>query len=115
MSRREFSPDVRHAAFVRAGFRCEKCESKERLELHHIGNRQDRSAFNAMVLCVRCHAKLHADRRALWWTTTICGLHQNGVGRATIDRKSLISGGYLGPDAPPSGRGARYHRGFLER
>jgi hypothetical protein len=34
-----------------------------RLELHHIGNRQDRSAFNAMVLCTLCHAKLHADPR----------------------------------------------------
>jgi 5-methylcytosine-specific restriction endonuclease McrA len=63
MSRREFSPDVRHAALVRAGYRCEKCGSRGPLELHHIGNRQDRSAFNAMVLCVRCHAKLHAARR----------------------------------------------------
>jgi hypothetical protein len=61
--RREFGPDVRHAALVRAGYCCEKCGSRERLELHHIGNRQDRSAFNAMVLCVVCHAKLHADRR----------------------------------------------------
>jgi len=62
-TRREFSSDVRHAALVRAAYRCEKCESKGPLELHHIGNRQDRSAFNAMVLCVHCHAKLHADRR----------------------------------------------------
>jgi len=61
--RREFSSDVRHAALVRAGYRCEKCGSRGPLELHHIGNRQDRSAFNAMVLCVLCHAKLHADRR----------------------------------------------------
>jgi hypothetical protein len=52
LTRREFKPAVRHAALVRAGFRCEKCGSRERLELHHIGNRQDRSGFNAMVLCV---------------------------------------------------------------
>jgi hypothetical protein len=57
--RREFSSDVRHAALVRAGYRCEKCGSRGPFELHHIGNRQDRSAFNAMVLCARCHAKLH--------------------------------------------------------
>lgn len=61
--RREFSSAVRHAALVRARYRCEKCESREQLEIHHIGDRQDHSAFNAMVLCVRCHAMLHADRR----------------------------------------------------
>jgi hypothetical protein len=61
--RREFRPTVRRAALARAGYRCEQCGSRECLELHHIGNRQDRSAFNAMVLCVLCHAKLHADRR----------------------------------------------------
>ena len=59
----EFTSAVRHVALARAGYRCERCESREQLELHHIGNRQDRSAFNALVLCVRCHAKLHADRR----------------------------------------------------
>jgi len=63
MNRRKFSSAVRHAALVRAGYRCEKCGSKGLLELHHIGNRQDRSVFNAMALCVLCHAKLHADRR----------------------------------------------------
>src|SRR6516164_4872788 len=89
--RREFRPAVRQAALVRAGYRCELCGSRERLELHHIGNRQDRSAFNAMVLCVRCHAKLHAvasvwelgtivpdspgaaacrSSQPLWWTAT---------------------------------------------
>jgi len=63
MNRREFHPQVRRAALVRAYFRCEQCGSRERLEPHHIGNRQDRSAFNAMVLCVCCHTTLHADRR----------------------------------------------------
>jgi hypothetical protein len=87
MTRREFSPDVRHAALVRAGYRCEKCESKEQLELHHIGSRQDQSAFNAMVLCTRCHARLHADRRQRFWTCIIKRPRRklaHGVGRAHL-------------------------------
>jgi len=63
MNRRKFSSAIRHAALVRADYRCEKCGSKGPLELHYIGNRQNHSAFNAMPLCVLCHAKLHADRR----------------------------------------------------
>jgi hypothetical protein len=63
VTRREFRPAVRQAALARTYYRCEQCGSRERLELHHVGNRQDRSGFNAMVLCVVCHAKLHADRR----------------------------------------------------
>jgi hypothetical protein len=53
---------VRRVVLARAGYRCEQCGLRERLEFHHIGNRQDRSAFNAMVLCVRCHAKLQLRR-----------------------------------------------------
>jgi hypothetical protein len=33
--RREFSPDVRLAALQRAYYRCERCESRKDLELHH--------------------------------------------------------------------------------
>jgi DNA-directed RNA polymerase subunit RPC12/RpoP len=62
--RREFSQVVRRVVLARAGYRCEQCGLRERLEFHHIGNRQDRSAFNAMVLCVRCHAKLQQTAAA---------------------------------------------------
>ena len=65
-----FRPAVRRAALARAYYRCEQCGSRERLELHHIGNRQDRSAFNAMVLCVRCHAKASAVA-SVWELGTI--------------------------------------------
>jgi hypothetical protein len=44
--------------------RCEICASKLELELHHIGNRQDRSLFNCKVLCAGCHRRLHARARA---------------------------------------------------
>jgi 5-methylcytosine-specific restriction endonuclease McrA len=61
--RHEFSPVVRRIAMARARYRCERCGDTEQLEVHHIGNRQDRSAFNAQVLCAECHGKEHYWRR----------------------------------------------------
>jgi 5-methylcytosine-specific restriction endonuclease McrA len=61
--RYEFSDVVRKAALARARYRCERCGEFEQLEVHHIGNRQDRSLFNAQVLCVPCHDKEHSARR----------------------------------------------------
>jgi 5-methylcytosine-specific restriction endonuclease McrA len=63
--RYEFGPVVRRAALKRARYRCERCGEQEQLEVHHIGNRQDRSLFNAQVLCVPCHSKEHRERRLL--------------------------------------------------
>jgi hypothetical protein len=62
--RREFSPAVRQAALARAYHRCERCESKSQLELHHRGHAGDRSGFNCEVLCVRCHRDEHHHRCA---------------------------------------------------
>ena len=53
MVRSEFSPAVRQQAKHRAKYRCERCGAKADLELHHIGARMDRSAFNCQVLCRR--------------------------------------------------------------
>lgn len=63
MMRREFSPSVRQAALVRAKSRCERCESKETLQLHHIGDPSDSSLFNAQVLCMTCHDEEHTRRK----------------------------------------------------
>ena len=88
VTRREFRPAVRQAALARAYYRCEQCGSRERLELHHIGNRQDRSAFNAMVLCVRCHAKASAVA-SVWELGTIVPA---SPGAAAYDRRNRFGG-----------------------
>jgi len=70
--RREFSAAVRRKAFVRAGWRCERCGRRYPLELHHVGGHLDQSLFNAQVLCVPCHTKLHQAenaRRHMGWRT----------------------------------------------
>jgi hypothetical protein len=59
--RREFSLAVRQTALERAGFRCQQCGERERLELHHVGHRSDRSAFNCQVLCASCHRSYHRE------------------------------------------------------
>ena len=61
--RREFSKDVRAMAFTRAKDRCERCGSRNELELHHIGDHGDASLFNSMVLCCICHAAEHLMRK----------------------------------------------------
>jgi 5-methylcytosine-specific restriction endonuclease McrA len=61
--RREFSPSVRGLAFLRAKHRCERCGSKEYLQLHHIGHPSDNSLFNAQVLCEACHSSEHMLRK----------------------------------------------------
>lgn len=61
IGRREFSPAVRQAALQRAYYRCEACGhrgDRDALELHHR-SRGDRSAFAAVVLCIRCHRLFH--------------------------------------------------------
>jgi 5-methylcytosine-specific restriction endonuclease McrA len=58
--RPEFTQAVRDAALRRARYRCESCGRKGDLELHHVGNRADRSGFNAEVLCSACHSARHS-------------------------------------------------------
>jgi len=60
--RREFSATVRTMALVRAKYRCEWCDAREQLQLHHIGSAVDSSLFNAQVLCERCHTDEHKRR-----------------------------------------------------
>lgn len=70
--RREFGVAVRIKAFRRAGFCCERCGTRYPLELYHIGGHVDRSLFNAQVLCVACHTKIHQSenaRRRMGWRT----------------------------------------------
>jgi 5-methylcytosine-specific restriction endonuclease McrA len=70
--RRDFSAAVRRKAFMRAKFRCERCGARYPLELHHVGGHLDRSLFNAQVLCVECHTKIHQAenaRRRMGWRT----------------------------------------------
>lgn len=70
--RREFSAAVRQQAFTRARFRCERCGVHYPLELHHIGGHLDYSLFNAQVLCVLCHTKIHQAENArgrMGWRT----------------------------------------------
>jgi 5-methylcytosine-specific restriction endonuclease McrA len=61
--RRDFAPNVRAAALLRAKYRCEQCGARERLELHHRGHPKDTSLFNCIVLCADCHAAEHKRRR----------------------------------------------------
>jgi hypothetical protein len=70
--RREFTDAVRRKALERAGWRCEKCDARYPLELHHVGHAADRSLFNALVLCVECHTKIHQienARNRMGWRT----------------------------------------------
>jgi len=61
--RREFSDAVRDQALGRAKWRCQECESKLELQLHHIGDPMDNSLFNCEVLCSRCHVQEHKRRQ----------------------------------------------------
>ena len=74
--RREFSPYVRKLAFIQAKFRCEHCDGKNELQLHHMGDPADNSLFNAQVLCNTCHGKVH-QRRKRWMATSARFLGQS--------------------------------------
>lgn len=60
--RKEFAARVRKLALDRARWRCERCGSPERLQVHHVSGASDRSLFNALVLCEPCHAEEHRAR-----------------------------------------------------
>jgi hypothetical protein len=65
MRRREFSPNVRSAALLRAQLRCEQCGSKCELQLHHRGHPQDNSLWNCIVWCHACHLAEHKRGRRI--------------------------------------------------
>ena len=48
---------------IRRGYKCEKCGKvtvKSDLEIHHVNhNEGDNSVSNLMVLCTKCHKKIH--------------------------------------------------------
>jgi 5-methylcytosine-specific restriction endonuclease McrA len=72
LMRREFSAVVREKAFRRAQYRCQRCGARYPLELHHVGGHGDVSLFNALVLCVECHTKIHQVENArgrMGWRT----------------------------------------------
>lgn len=56
--------DFREKVFEVKGRRCEKCGSTEHLQIHHPKYKSGKYAWeydaaNMMVLCKKCHAKLH--------------------------------------------------------
>ena len=61
-------PEVREAAFERAGHRCERCYSTSWLELHHVLGRVPdimvNEPANLTVLCRDCHAWWHGHKPA---------------------------------------------------
>lgn len=56
----------RQRALKRAGYRCEKCGSRRRLEAHHLTYARlgRERAADLMVLCHTCHAAEHGDAGA---------------------------------------------------
>ncbi len=73
-SGKEFPPSVIEYAFRKSGGSCERCGSKERLEVHHIlfiwyaeqyfpqlASWALKSAENARCLCHRCHVLVHQE------------------------------------------------------
>jgi len=51
----------------RAHYRCEFCRSNKCLGVHHIDcNHDNMTLDNLVLLCVRCHFKLHNELRKLF-------------------------------------------------
>jgi 5-methylcytosine-specific restriction endonuclease McrA len=55
----------RRAALERARYRCQRCGSTERLEVHHADqNPHNQDPANHVVLCEQCHDQVpHEQRR----------------------------------------------------
>ena len=56
---------VRHAVLSRDGWKCRRCKSGERIEVHHLTPRslgREDSTRNCLTLCGVCHAERHAYR-----------------------------------------------------
>lgn len=71
---KEFPSSVIEHAFRKSGGSCERCGSKERIEVHHIlfiwyaaeyfpqlASWALKSAENAQCLCHDCHVKVHQE------------------------------------------------------
>jgi hypothetical protein len=63
-SRTEVSPDLRKIVFERDNWVCQKCESKESLECHHIDPISKEPLFandsdSCITLCDECHKEVH--------------------------------------------------------
>ena len=68
-------------AYNRAGKRCEACESRHDLTVHHIRQRAHGGgdeAENLAILCERCHKLYHQGKERFWpwllakWTREMC-------------------------------------------
>ena len=58
----------KYDALKKSDWKCEECECNERedLHVHHIdGNTRNHDAENHMVLCSKCHYKLHWKLRKM--------------------------------------------------
>lgn len=56
---------VRRLVLVRDGWKCRRCKSGDRIEVHHMTPRslgREDSTRNCLVLCAVCHADRHAYR-----------------------------------------------------
>jgi hypothetical protein len=56
---------IRLAALARAGYRCQLCNSSNRLEVHHrtYARRGAEQDSDVIVLCERCHTRFHQTQR----------------------------------------------------
>lgn len=53
--------NVRRESLIRADYRCQLCNSKGQLHVHHrtYENRGEETSLDVIVLCANCHAKFH--------------------------------------------------------
>ena len=62
--RKFFSKKERELIFKENGKVCQRCDSLELpLEIHHLdGNRENNQSLNLVILCKKCHSKVHSIR-----------------------------------------------------
>jgi len=57
--------DLRLHVLQRDAWRCQICDSRQNLEVHHKNFRSQLGSdddFNLITLCARCHERLHRSR-----------------------------------------------------
>jgi hypothetical protein len=72
---RRIPAEIRREALVRARFVCEFCKNRYGAEIHHVipfSKGGSHELANLIVLCSRCHQKLHDDERRDAGTTDEC-------------------------------------------
>jgi hypothetical protein len=102
---RTIPAEIRRAALVRARFVCEFCKNRYGAEIHHVipfckGGTHE--LHNLIVLCSRCHQKLHdEERRDAGTTDAPCGADGTDAGTDHEARDPMPARGTRSPAAPP--------------